>query len=86
MTEYLTSFYSNMNQTPRIGIIMGSQSDWPTLEHTANTLSEFGVPWEAKVVSAHRTPKLLYSYSETAAERGLQCNPPSPPFQFLPCQ
>ena len=63
-----------MNQeSPRIGIIMGSQSDWPTLEHTARTLTEFNIPWEAKVVSAHRTPKLLYSYAEEAKGRGLQC-------------
>ncbi len=61
------------NNPPRVGIIMGSQSDWPTLEHTAKTLSEFGIPWEAKVVSAHRTPQLLYSYAESAADRGIQC-------------
>ena len=52
---------------------MGSQSDWPTLEHTAQTLTEFGIPWEAKVVSAHRTPQLLYSYANEAKDRGLQC-------------
>lgn len=52
---------------------MGSQSDWPTLEHSANILTQFSIPWEAKVVSAHRTPKLLYSYAESAAERGIQC-------------
>lgn len=63
-----------MNATnARIGIIMGSQSDWPTLEHTARTLSDFDVPWEAKVVSAHRTPQLLYDYAQSAASRGLQC-------------
>ncbi len=63
-------------QTPpqtRVGIIMGSQSDWPTLEHTARTLSDFNVSWESRVVSAHRTPKLLYDYAESAASRGLQC-------------
>lgn len=60
-------------ESPRVGIIMGSQSDWPTLEHTAKTLTDFGIPWEAKVVSAHRTPKLLYSYAEEAKGRGLQC-------------
>lgn len=52
---------------------MGSQSDWPTLEHAAQTLSDFDVPWEAKVVSAHRTPDLLYQYAGSAAERGLKC-------------
>lgn len=51
---------------------MGSTSDWPTLEHTAKTLSDFGVAWESKVVSAHRTPKRLYDYAETATERGLK--------------
>lgn len=51
---------------------MGSQSDWPTLEHCANTLSQFGVPWEAEVVSAHRTPQKLYDYASSAAERGLR--------------
>ena len=58
---------------PRIGIIMGSQSDWPNLEHRARMLSDFGVPWESRVVSAHRTPDLLYEYANSAAERGLQC-------------
>jgi 5-(carboxyamino)imidazole ribonucleotide mutase len=63
-----------MNNIPaKVGIIMGSQSDWPTLEHAAKMLTQLGIPWESKVVSAHRTPKLLYSYAETAAERGIQC-------------
>ena len=52
---------------------MGSQSDWPTLEHAARTLSDFGIAWESRVVSAHRTPKLLYDYAESAASRGIQC-------------
>lgn len=52
---------------------MGSQSDWPTLEHAARTLSDFDVPWESRVVSAHRTPALLYEYAQSAADRGLQC-------------
>ena len=51
---------------------MGSQSDWPTLEHTARTLEEFEVAWEARVVSAHRTPDLLYEYAASARERGLK--------------
>ncbi|MEM7013436.1 MAG: 5-(carboxyamino)imidazole ribonucleotide mutase [Verrucomicrobiota bacterium] len=58
--------------TPSVGIIMGSQSDWPTLEKTAKTLEDFGVPWESKVVSAHRTPQLLYDYASSAADRGLK--------------
>jgi len=55
-----------------VGIIMGSQSDWPTLGLSARTLDEFGIAYEAKVVSAHRTPTLLYDYATTALERGLQ--------------
>ena len=58
--------------SPQIGIIMGSQSDWPTLEHAARILTDFKIPWEAKVVSAHRTPHLLYEYAGTAKERGLK--------------
>jgi 5-(carboxyamino)imidazole ribonucleotide mutase len=62
-----------MNNTQaKVGIIMGSQSDWPTLEHAAKMLSQLGIPWESKVVSAHRTPKLLYSYAEEAEGRGIQ--------------
>jgi len=61
------------NSSPKVGIIMGSQSDWPTLEHTAQTLSDFGVAWESLVVSAHRTPKRLYDYAENAQSRDLQC-------------
>jgi 5-(carboxyamino)imidazole ribonucleotide mutase len=62
-----------MNATPVVGIIMGSTSDWPTMEHAARTLRDFGVAWEAEVVSAHRTPDKLVSYAETARGRGLQC-------------
>jgi 5-(carboxyamino)imidazole ribonucleotide mutase len=61
-----------MSQSPVIGIIMGSTSDWPTLEHAARTLEEFGVAWEAQVVSAHRTPQKLYDYAHAAAGRGLK--------------
>ena len=52
---------------------MGSQSDWPTLEKATLTLQDFDVAWEAKVVSAHRTPDLLYEYARTAEKRGLKC-------------
>ncbi len=55
-----------------VGIIMGSQSDWETMEHAANQLKELGVPYEASVVSAHRTPDLLFEYAASAAERGLE--------------
>jgi len=61
------------NDPPLVGVIMGSQSDWPTLEKSTQTLSQFGIPWEAKVVSAHRTPDLLYQYAHSAKERGLKC-------------
>ena len=61
------------NDSPVVGVIMGSQSDWPTLEKSTLTLTEFGIPWEAKVVSAHRTPDLLYDYARTAESRGLKC-------------
>ncbi|MEH6474185.1 MAG: 5-(carboxyamino)imidazole ribonucleotide mutase [Sneathiella sp.] len=55
----------------QIGIIMGSQSDWPIMKHAADTLSELGVPFETKIVSAHRTPDRLVEYAKTAKERGL---------------
>ena len=61
------------NDSPLVGVIMGSRSDWPTLEKSTQTLSQFGIPWEAKVVSAHRTPDLLYQYAHSAKERGLKC-------------
>ncbi len=57
---------------PAVGIIMGSQSDWATMKEAANLLEEFGVPFEAKIVSAHRTPDRLWEYGKTAVERGLQ--------------
>lgn len=57
---------------PLVGIIMGSRSDWETMRHAADTLSELGVPHETKVVSAHRTPKRLYDYACSARERGLR--------------
>lgn len=52
---------------------MGSASDWPTMEHAARTLEDFGVSWEAEVVSAHRTPDKLFAYATSARGRGLQC-------------
>lgn len=57
---------------PRVGIIMGSQSDWETLQHAAKQLEALGVPFEASVVSAHRTPDLLFEYASGAAARGLE--------------
>ncbi len=60
-------------ETPRVGIIMGSTSDWPTMSGAAAVLRDFGVAYETKVVSAHRTPDLLFSYSQSARSRGLKC-------------
>ena len=56
----------------KVGIIMGSKSDWPTMEHAANMLDSFGIEYETRVVSAHRTPQLLADYASTAAERGIK--------------
>ena len=57
---------------PLIGIIMGSRSDWETMRHAAEALDSLGVAYETKVVSAHRTPKRLYEYAQSARERGLK--------------
>lgn len=57
---------------PRIGIIMGSQSDWPTLRHAAQVLEELDLAYETRIVSAHRTPERLRAYAQGARERGLQ--------------
>jgi len=59
-------------KTPRVGVVMGSRSDWETMRHAADVLTELGVPHEVRVVSAHRTPDLLFSYAEQAVERGVQ--------------
>ena len=56
---------------PKVGIIMGSQSDWATMKHAADVLDELGVAYEKQIVSAHRTPDLLFEYAEKAAIRGL---------------
>ena len=58
--------------TPQVGIIMGSTSDWPTMEKAAEILDALEVAYEAKIVSAHRTPDRLWSYGKTAAERGIK--------------
>jgi 5-(carboxyamino)imidazole ribonucleotide mutase len=55
-----------------VGVIMGSQSDWETMKHACDVLDELGVPYEKKVVSAHRTPDLMFQYAESAIERGLK--------------
>jgi 5-(carboxyamino)imidazole ribonucleotide mutase len=58
--------------TPRVGIIMGSQSDWATMRHAAETLDALAVPYEARIVSAHRTPQRMADYAATARDRGIQ--------------
>lgn len=59
-------------RTPKVGIIMGSLSDWETMRHAAETLEQLGVAFETRVVSAHRTPDLLFEYASQAADRGLE--------------
>ncbi len=59
-------------ETPRVGIIMGSRSDWETMSHAADMLTTLGVAHEVRVVSAHRTPQRLYDYATGAADRGLK--------------
>ncbi|MFT3743418.1 MAG: 5-(carboxyamino)imidazole ribonucleotide mutase [Pyrinomonadaceae bacterium] len=59
-------------ETPLVSIIMGSKSDWPTMEIASQTLEEFGVEHESKIVSAHRTPDLLFEFAKTAEERGIE--------------
>jgi 5-(carboxyamino)imidazole ribonucleotide mutase len=62
----------NAVHQPLVGVVMGSDSDWPTMQAAAVILKEFGVPFEARVVSAHRTPDLLFDYAAMAGERGLK--------------
>ncbi len=61
-----------MRNKPLVAIIMGSDSDWPTMTHAAQMLADFGVSYEAKVVSAHRTPDLMFQFAENAASEGYQ--------------
>src|SRR5580658_6662979 len=61
-----------MDEKPLVGVIMGSKSDWVSMSHASETLAQFGVPHETRIVSAHRTPQLLAEYATTAAERGLE--------------
>lgn len=58
--------------TPRVGLIMGSQSDWPTMKEAADLMDVLGITYETRIVSAHRTPDRLWEYGKTAAGRGLQ--------------
>jgi 5-(carboxyamino)imidazole ribonucleotide mutase len=59
-------------KNPLVALIMGSKSDWPTMEIASKTLEEFGVPHETKIVSAHRTPDLLFEFAKSAEERGIE--------------
>ena len=62
-----------MEERPVVGVVMGSQSDWDVMQHAAKVLKDFGVPFEHRVVSAHRTPDAMFEYAEQARERGLAC-------------
>lgn len=69
-TEHTTTGHTTAG--PRVGLVMGSDSDWPTMEAAAEALAEFGVPFEVGVLSAHRTPGRMLDYARTAADRGVQ--------------
>ena len=62
-----------MEEKPKVGVVMGSQSDWDVMQHAAQVLKDFGVAFEHKVVSAHRTPDAMFEYAEQARARGLEC-------------
>jgi len=62
-----------MDENPLVGVVMGSQSDWDVMQHAARVLKDFGVAYEARVVSAHRTPDTMFEYAQAARERGLAC-------------
>ena len=59
------------DEAPRVGVVMGSRSDWETMTHAARQLSDFGIPHECKIISAHRTPAWMAEYAATAESRGL---------------
>ena len=63
---------SDTPQTPRVGVIMGSRSDWPTMQSATEVLEQFGIPFESRVVSAHRTPAWMFEYARDAESRGLK--------------
>ena len=62
-----------MDEKPLVGVVMGSQSDWDVMQHAARVLKDFGVAYEARVVSAHRTPDVMFEYAHSARARGLAC-------------
>ena len=72
ITKQLLVMKNSNTAKPIVGILMGSDSDWPTMKAAADVLEQFGVPSEAQVISAHRTPKDLEQYASTARERGLR--------------
>lgn len=61
-----------MSNIVKVGVVMGSDSDWDVMQHACRTLADFAIPYESRIVSAHRTPDLLYQYAESAVDRGLQ--------------
>jgi 5-(carboxyamino)imidazole ribonucleotide mutase len=63
---------TDSSQTPIVGVVMGSQSDWATMRHAADILEQFGIPHECRIVSAHRTPDRMVDYAKSAKERGLK--------------
>lgn len=70
-SAHLPASIQSLDGAPKVGIIMGSQSDWDTMQHAAKLLADFGVAFECEVVSAHRTPDKLFDYAKTAKDRGL---------------
>ena len=64
--------HSELHEPPKVGVIMGSQSDWPIMQHACDILQNLGVAYESRIVSAHRTPDRLTEYAKTARTRGLQ--------------
>ncbi len=66
------SVHPDDSASPLVGVVMGSQSDWETMQHACEVLSSLDVPHESRVVSAHRTPDLLFEYAESAADRGIK--------------
>ena len=68
-----TQNQSNESKSPVVGVVMGSNSDWAVMQNAVAILEEFGIPYEAKVVSAHRMPDEMFAYAESAKDRGLAC-------------
>ncbi|MEE9342066.1 MAG: 5-(carboxyamino)imidazole ribonucleotide mutase [Gammaproteobacteria bacterium] len=73
MGVYIANDKTMVSNSATVGLVMGSTSDWPVMQAAAEILDQFKVPYETQVVSAHRTPDLLFQYAETATARGLSC-------------